>query len=280
MKHGVSDNSRGSLRSGDAAPRAGATRARIGAFGDEISRRAALVSEAAPEGTRGPRLPLLLAELGTMAEVWSETFRARRAGAPRAAGRPRAVMLLPGFGTHPTRMGRMRRALSGAGHRVHDWGLGWNLGADAERFDRLVSRVEAVARREGEPLALVGWSLGGLYAREVAKAVPGAVGLVITMGTPFSGDRRANNAWRAYQGVTGHNVDAPPVGDDIAAKPPVPTVAIWSPRDGIVATRAACGRAGERDRQVAVRCTHLGFAGHPAAILEVLRQLDGFDIGG
>jgi hypothetical protein len=94
------------------------------------------------------------------------------------------------------------------------------------------------------------------------------------MGTPFSGDRRANNAWRAYQLVTGHAVDCPPIECDFAAKPPVPTVALWSPRDGVVAPRSARGRPGERDRAVALRCSHLGFVGDPGCIGEVLRQLD------
>jgi hypothetical protein len=94
------------------------------------------------------------------------------------------------------------------------------------------------------------------------------------MGTPFSGDRRANNAWRAYQLVTGHPVDAPPIEGDFAEKPPVPTVALWSARDGIVSPRSAAGWPGERDRAVAMRCNHLGFPGDPRVIAEVLRQLD------
>jgi pimeloyl-ACP methyl ester carboxylesterase len=99
--------------------------------------------------------------------------------------------------------------------------MGWNLGADEDRFARLCERVDAMARKEREPLTLVGWSLGGLYAREVAKVMPQNVAMVVTMGTP-SGDRRANNAWRAYQAVTGHEVDNPPVGEDLAEKPPCP----------------------------------------------------------
>lgn len=129
-----------------------------------------------------------------------------------------------------------------------------------------------MARKEGEPLVLVGWSLGGLFAREVAKRHPEAVRLVVTMGTPFSGDRRANNAWRAYQLIAGHSVDEPPIGQDMSAKPPVPTVALWSARDGIVSPRSACGRKGERDLAIPMRCTHLGFAAHPdvAAMLKRL----------
>ena len=94
------------------------------------------------------------------------------------------------------------------------------------------------------------------------------------MGTPFSGNPRANNAWRAYQFVTGHRVDEPPIEGDFAAKPPVPTIALWSPRDGVIAPRSARGQAGERDLCVALRCSHLAFASDPAVLGEVLRQLD------
>ena len=239
----------------------------------ELGRRIALARQPHPEGVTAPRLALLLAELGTMAEVWTAAAKIKNAAVvPATLDRP--VMLLPGFGTHPVRMGRMRRALENAGHRVSDWGLGFNMGADADRLDRLVSRIEAMARREREPLVLVGWSLGGLYAREAAKLAPDAVGMVITLGSPFSGDLRANHAWRAYQAIAGHEVVDAPMAADLGTKPPVPTVALWSARDGIVGPRAACGRPHERDAAVAMRCTHLGFACHPAVIAEVRRQIE------
>ena len=239
-----------------------------GAARTELARRTALARQPRPEGVSGPSLRRLLGELGSLP----------RSALPLRnlppAAKPRPVMLLPGFGAHPLRMRKMLRALSQAGHRAHGWGLGMNLGPTAENFAFLTERVASLARIEGAPVALVGWSLGGVFAREIAKLRPEAVSMVVTMGSPFSGDRRANNAWRAYQFVTGHAVDAPPVGEDPAGKPPVPTVALWSPRDGIVSPRAACGRPGERDLAVALRCGHLGFANDPEAIAEVLRQLD------
>ncbi len=233
-----------------------------------IVRRAALAREPHPEGVRKPSLRLFFAELASL----------RRGGKKllgiKAALHPQPVMLLPGFGAHPNRMRPMAEALAQAGHEVHEWGLGFNFGPNPHNFEFLMRRVGALARRHRAPVTLVGWSLGGLFAREIARRQPASVRKVITMGTPFSGDPRANNAWRAYQVVTGHSVDAPPIECDFAEKPPVPTVALWSPRDGVIHPRSACGWPHERDRAVAIRCSHLGFASDPRVVAEVLRQLD------
>ena len=230
-------------------------------------RRSALAREPRPAGVSTPPLRYLLRELGSLAPS-----SARHE--PEQAARPQPVMLLPGFGSHPARMRPMAQALERAGHDVYEWGLGFNLGPTPENFAFLVRRVGALARQHKAPVALVGWSLGGLFAREIARREPDSVSRVVTMGTPFSGNMRANNAWRAYQAITGHSVDAPPIECEFRAKPPVPTIALWSPRDGIVHPRSACGWPGERDRAVALRCTHLGFARDPKVIAEVLRQLD------
>ena len=245
--------------------------ARRNAFRTELARRTDLARQSPPEGVHGPSSRRIWGELGSIAQM---RFRAP---VVEAALRPQPVILLPGFGSHPVRMRHMERALGAAGHGVADWGLGFNLGPTQQNFASLLSRIEDVSRSQGAPVALVGWSLGGLFAREAAKMRPDHVSRVITMGTPFSGDRRANNAWRAYQFVTGHSVDEPPIPCDFAVKPPVPTTALWSPRDGVVSPRSSCGRKGERDHAVALRCTHIRFASDPMAIAEVLRQLDRVD---
>lgn len=237
--------------------------------GEGMRRRALLARQPHPRGVPTPPLSLLLGEIVAL-------LRRSREDLPQAplAARPQPVMLLPGFGAHPQRMRHMAEALEAAGHVVHSWGLGFNFGPTPEKFAFLLARVGRIARVSGQPVALVGWSLGGLFAREIARQIPPAVSRVITMGTPFSGDRRANNAWRAYQLITGHPVDSPPIACDFSAKPPVPTIALWSPRDGVISPRSASGWPGERDRAIALRCSHLGFAGGREAILEVLRQLD------
>jgi dienelactone hydrolase len=167
-------------------------------------------------------------------------------------------MVIPGFfATDRTTLG-LQRALARAGYRVTGWGMGFNRGARADTIDKLVERLERFGR--GRPVILVGWSLGGIYAREVAKARPDLVAKVVTLGTPFSGNPRANNAWRLYELVAGHPVDHPPLDVEVGSKPPVPTSAMWSRRDGMVAPASARGLPDQSDRQIEIDCSHMGFA--------------------
>ncbi|MEO6153567.1 MAG: alpha/beta fold hydrolase [Croceibacterium sp.] len=237
-----------------------------------LAKRAELMRGGAPDGEHGPALKLMLGELGTFGMPLRRAF-ARPLQLPLAA-HPRVVMLLPGFGTHPLRMRYMARRLESAGHKVKRWGLGFNLGPSEENFALLEQRVGQLRERYGQRVVLVGWSLGGIFAREIAKRHPEAIAKVITMGSPFSGSVYANNAWKMYQLVTGHAVDQPPVEAQLAVKPPVETIALWSPRDGVIAPRSASGRPGERDRAIALRCTHLGFASSDEAIRTVASELE------
>ena len=239
----------------------------------EFARRLALASEdrAAEEHGR-PQLARLLGELDVFAEPARRLIR--KVEIP-AARNPQLVMILPGFGTHPVRMRYLARQLEAAGHRTKRWGLGFNWGPDPQRFDFLEQRLLELRERKGKQVVLLGWSLGGLYARELAKRQPDAVCKVITMGSPFSGSPRANNAWRVYQFITGHSVDSPPIEADLATKPPVETVAMWSSNDGVIAPRCAAGIPGERDRAIAVRSTHIGYTYSPEVVAALLRELDG-----
>jgi pimeloyl-ACP methyl ester carboxylesterase len=239
---------------------------------EALSRRAELMRRAPPEDVPSPRLKLLLGELASFTLPVRRLFQLAFV-LPRAE-HPRVVMLLPGFGTHPLRMRYMAQKLEEAGHTVKRWGLGWNLGPSEENFALLEQRVAQLHQRYGQQVVLVGWSLGGIFAREIAKRHPEHIAKVVTMGSPFSGSMYANNAWRVYQLVTGHAVDQPPIEAQVSVKPPVETVALWSPRDGVISPRSACGYPGERDRALALRCTHIGFANSNEAIAAVARELE------
>ncbi|MEO5612771.1 MAG: alpha/beta fold hydrolase [Sphingomicrobium sp.] len=183
------------------------------------------------------------------------------------------ALVIPGFiATDRTTMA-LRKGLAEGGWRVHGWDMGWNRGARADTIERLGRRLDEVGG--GQPVLVVGWSLGGVFARELARAFPDKVQAVVTLGSPFSGHPKQNNVWRLYEWVAGHKVDQPPIAR-ITDKPPVPHLAIWSRRDGIVAVRAARGLDGERDSHVELRCTHMAFGVSRRTGRQVVREIDTF----
>jgi pimeloyl-ACP methyl ester carboxylesterase len=184
------------------------------------------------------------------------------------------LMVVPGFVANDRTTLGLQRALAGAGYRVAGWGLGMNRGATPDMLERLIGQIEAFGR--GEKIILVGWSLGGVFAREAAKLRPDLVEKVITLGSPFSGDPRGNNVWRLYEMIAGHKVDDPPIKTNLAEKPPVPTLALWSRRDGIVSIACARGLPHESDRQVEVDCSHMGFGVSGRAYPQIIKALREF----
>lgn len=228
---------------------------------------------------RAPSLRLLAGEAASMPR-W---VAARLASRPRPARRPSAgehlpVLVLPGFLANDAGSRPLRRALERAGWPVFGWGLGINRGASPDTLEAVAARIDSLLARTGaERVHLVGWSLGGLFAREFAKHHPQRIASVISLGSPFSGSLKANHAWRLYQRVAGHPVEAPPIGWHNQARPDVPTYALYSERDGVVAASTSRGEPTESDRAIAVDCTHIGFAYAPAsaeAVIACLREVE------
>ena len=167
----------------------------------------------------------------------------------------------------------LRRALADAGWRVHGWELGLNRGVRADTIELLGKRLDEIGHRQ--PILVVGWSLGGLFARELARSVPERVRAVVTLGSPFSGDPKQNNVWRLYEWVAGHRVDEPPI-PRVTDKPPVPQLALWSRKDGLIAPRAARGLEHERDKAVELDCTHMAFGVSSRAAADAVREIELF----
>lgn len=221
-----------------------------------------------------PRARLTLGET----RIAADYARGRQAEKKLVAAFPgdgRPVMIIPGMFSNDRRMKMLRRVLEKAGYNAHGWELGRNMPHKAALLDRIGHRLDDIQGADATPVTLVGWSLGGLIAREYAKHAPDRVAAVITMGSPFSGNPRFNNAWRAYELFAGHKIDASPFASGLATKPPVHTTAIWSPRDGFIPPRAARGLAHERDAEIEVACGHLGYICAPDAMEAVLRVLAG-----
>lgn len=231
----------------------------------------AATSLRAPSKARwAAELPRAVWTLATLPSHWGGLKRA-----PRGDGRP--VMLIPGLFDSDRSMGVMRRYLEGLGYTVRGWGLGRNVGTKAAGADaeRLIARVAALHGDAGAPVTLIGVSLGGMMARHVAHRAPGLVREVITISSPFAGDPRATNVWRAFEWLTGDRIDDPAVvarREALAAPPPVPATAIWSASDGLV-NGALCHAPGER--AIRIRSSHMGVHIHPAALWAVASVLAG-----
>jgi pimeloyl-ACP methyl ester carboxylesterase len=153
----------------------------------------------------------------------------------------------------------LRRALARAGWRSHPWMLGVNTGAKANTMDLLQQRLDTIFEQAKEPVLLVGWSLGGMFARQLACRSPDKVRAVVTLGSPFSGNLKTNTNVRTfYEWVAGHDVNLPPF-ERMTHKPPVPCLALWSRKDGIVAPSAARGLAHEVDKAIELDAGHMEF---------------------
>ena len=222
------------------------------------------------------RAPGRLQRVKEAASVSSRFWRGFGHNGPRGPRDGPPALVIPGFIASDRTTMELRRALAEAGFRVHPWRQGINWGARADTLEQLKRAVDLCGA--DQPLLIVGWSLGGLYAREIAWADPERVRAVVTMGSPVWGDRRRyTNVWKLYERIAGHPVDQPPIPDS-PEKPPVPTLALWSRRDGIVAPRSARGTDETCSKSVEVNSTHMGFAvskkGTRLAVAEIVRFLE------
>jgi pimeloyl-ACP methyl ester carboxylesterase len=219
---------------------------------------------------RPPRLGLRLGEAAWLFPRMWRLFGSTRPIGP-IDGPP--ALVIPGFVAHDRATLALRRALAAKDWRVHGWEMGVNWGARADTVGRLKQRLDSISERD--KVLVVGWSLGGLFARELARAFPERVRAVVTLGSPFSGDPKQNNVWRIYERIARHKVDDPPI-PRVTGKPPVPHLALWSRKDGLIAPRSARGLEGERDKAVELDCTHMAFGVSARAARDVVREIEVF----
>lgn len=194
---------------------------------------------------------------------------------PRGPADGPPALVIPGFLANDRTIMPVRQALARAGWRVHGWGYGLNLRVTADTLERLEACLDGIGAKQ--PVLLVGWSLGGLFARELAHLQPKKVRAVVTLCSPFSGDLKTNtNIREFYEWIAGHDVDHPPFERRSHLKPPVPSLAFWSRRDGIVAPRAARGSADEVDRAIEIDTNHMGVVLWRPALTRIVSEIEGF----
>ena len=166
----------------------------------------------------------------------------------------------------------LRTLLWRLGYFPYGWEQGFNFGPRHGVVAGCRARVEELFVEHEHKLTLIGWSLGGIYAREIAKLVPECVRQVITLGSPFKGDPRANNAYEIFRLLSGHRVDANLVAR-IGEKPPVPTTSIYSKSDGVVPWQASHEAEHEEAENIVVKASHLGLGFNPMALYAIADRL-------
>ena len=221
-----------------------------------------------------PSLFLMLAEARSLFELNSSLLLSPLLlRAPKGDGHP--VLTLPGFLASDLSMAPMRRYLKELGYDAYAWNMGRNFGGVASKRAALRDLLKRIHETTGRKVSLIGWSLGGIYARDLALQMPDMVRSVITLGSPFANDIRATNATRLYEALSGEAVDDnPEIREAIAGDLPVPATSIYSRTDGIVNWRTTQLRPSSTAENIEVHlASHIGLGVNPAALWAVADRL-------
>jgi pimeloyl-ACP methyl ester carboxylesterase len=193
--------------------------------------------------------------------------------APKGDGHP--VLVFPGLVASDGSTRPLRSFLRNRGYAVSGWRQGRNLGLREGVQRAMLDLVTELSDAHGRKISLIGWSLGGLYARQLAKMVPDRVRSVITLGSPFAGAPKSTNAWRVYEMASGRSAEEQDrrFGGSLAEAPPVPTTAIFSRTDGICAWQGCVEKTSALSESIEVESSHCGMGHHPAVVYAVADRL-------
>jgi pimeloyl-ACP methyl ester carboxylesterase len=208
-------------------------------------------------------------EFGALLPAWPVLAKA-----PRGDGH--SVVVFPGLSASDGSTIPLRRYLGSLGYETSGWEQGFNFGPRAGVIAEARALVTRAFESSGRKVSLIGWSLGGVYARELAKELPHMVRGVITLGSPFGGSHRSTNAWRIYELASGHKLAHQTENYELPAAPPVPTCSIYSRSDGIVAWQGSVQKpslANPQTENIEVIASHVGLGLNPSAWWAVADRL-------
>lgn len=221
--------------------------------------------------------PTALDLLGESRIAWewlkTQGMRARLLEAlPRGEGRP--VLLLPGYGANERYMQPLFDRLSGLGYDARHWQQGTNSGAVHKLMPKLLPLIDEWSQSLGQPITLVGWSLGGYIARELARDLPESVAGVVTLGSPAVGGPKYTITAKAYR-KKGFDLDAIEKEMALREQTPIhcPLTVVFSKRDGIVSWPATLDRLTPHAKHIEVQSSHLGLIYDGAVFRTIARAL-------
>ncbi|MFN3233289.1 MAG: esterase/lipase family protein [Alphaproteobacteria bacterium] len=198
------------------------------------------------------------------------------ASVPKGDGHP--VMVLPGFMGSDSSTSVLRNYLSGLGYEVHPWALGRNFGPRGDIEHRMVERVNHLAATHNERVSLVGWSLGGVFARQIARDIPDAVRQVVTLGSPFGSPGRGGTnkeISELYEMLSGDYISHKQDHEHawLRSRPPVPSTAIFSKTDGVAVWQVCVEDPHEYTDNIEVCGSHTGLGFNPLVLYAVADRL-------
>jgi pimeloyl-ACP methyl ester carboxylesterase len=234
--------------------------------------RAGALSRVEADGRRAPNAFLMLLEGRAPMEFFA-LFAALPwlARLPRGDGHP--VIVFPGMAASDFTTLPLRRYLASLGYVTQAWGQGLNFGPRPGVMERCADDLRALADKHHQPVSLIGWSLGGIYARELAKLHPAETRCVVTLGTPFTGHPKATNAWRIYELLSRSKVADAHVLAEIRKPPLLPTTSIYSRTDGVVSWRCSLNAPGPLAENIEVPASHVGMGANPFVLYAVADRL-------
>ena len=201
-------------------------------------------------------------------------------------GEPHAVLVLPGGLGADGSTAVLRWGIRGQGYSVHGWNQGRNLGLDEKQLAGLLARVDELYNLHDSPITIIGWSLGGIYARMLARLVPEKIRQVITLGSPFrmlGTDEFAHKPfgkgnWDRF--VARHAAELDVLRVEEHERPPltVPATSIYTRDDGFAPWYLSIDETGPNSRNpraenVEVRASHIGLASNPSVLAVILDRL-------
>jgi len=196
-----------------------------------------------------------------------------------AKGDNHPVLVLPGYLASDISTKLMRTFLRSRNFKAYGWKLGRNLGKQSDPQTGcgqvIIDRLIHLHKKHGQKVSLVGWSLGGIYARELARLHPEMVRQVITLGSPFSQSLKANHAVKLFEKTSGHKISemTDSFRHNMHIAPPVPSTAVFSKSDGITAWQCCLEKSSDQAQNIEVFSSHCGLGHHPFVMWLIANRL-------
>ena len=198
------------------------------------------------------------------------------------------VIVYPGFMASATSTAPMRRLLRDLGYHVYDWGMGRNLTFNADREEDMNMFVRKISRKHKQKVSLIGWSLGGVYVREIAKAQPKFVRQVISLGSPLTGPKHSSRVKALFEAINGKPTpETAQRLQHLHEIPPVPSTSVYSKTDGVVHWHGSLQDETETSQNIQVPASHIGLGFNPLVMYILADRLaqgenewEKFEVGG